>query len=108
MKRLVYEWDIETLAEGTGEDRDIEDHDHAICLDSYREDDVENALEKRFNTRLVLVCDHFDGTGDRISRSWAYVEDNKLPTYFSDASGETVRKVPRAYHRELKRKVDLL
>jgi uncharacterized protein (UPF0128 family) len=34
-------------------------------------------------------------------RSWAYIEDGKLPAYFMDAYGEETAKVPAKYHREI-------
>jgi hypothetical protein len=37
----------------------------------------------------------------RGGRSWAYIEDGKLPEYFTDAYGEETAKVPAKYHREI-------
>jgi len=36
-------------------------------------------------------------------RTWAYVEDNKLPENFKDSSGREEKKVPKRFHAELQK-----
>ena len=82
MQTIYYEWDKERI----DEHGDIIDHSFADSLKDL----------KNHEGILVLVRD-----APR-SRSWAYVEDEKLPEYFLDAFGNQTAKVPQRFHRELK------
>lgn len=98
---VIYEWDIETVT-----DEDTEEHeknevlDHNFC-ESYkalreqltRFPDAGDGL--RFD--VVLVRDGYYG------RSWAYVEDGKLPEFFHDADGRNAALVPKRFHAEVRR-----
>ena len=83
---IEYEWDIETVCPDTG---DVLDHDHTLR--------IPGSLEM-----LVLVRDDDGG------RSWAYVNEGRLPGYFSvpEADGEyyeTNMRVPARFARELQK-----
>ncbi|NVO13876.1 MAG: hypothetical protein HXX10_07555 [Rhodoplanes sp.] len=89
-----YEWDIEAVdAHG-----DIQDHDHSNQLD-YDSAYLRKALA-RDGYHLVLVRDVCDAGGSVEDRSWAYVDDNRLPELFDDLQG-TGKKVPKRFHVEL-------
>ena len=88
---VKYEWDVETVEEESG---DVLDHNHC---DSFREA-IAAARETpddgcRFD--VVLVRDDDDG------RSWAYLDDGKLPTHFLDAYEHEVAKVPQRFVKEV-------
>lgn len=91
---IKYEWDYETI-DAYG---DIEDHNHATKLFEYNK----SAYDCCINVRLVLVRDVGNDRDGLISRSWAYVdEDKKLPEYFTDSDGTKVAKVPNWFKTEL-------
>lgn len=99
-----YEWDIETV---DVESEDILDHDHRDKLSEFGAEELLHAINQDLEpgnnfTRLVLVRDHFDKTGDLICRSWAYVDDQELPTEFRDAYDRPVVAVPKRFHQEFK------
>ena len=100
MKRLRYEWDIEDI----DEHGDINDHHHRDKLSEFFEcgfaDDFAAAL-KGLGCQLVLVRDTLDSDGAVDLRSWAYVEDGKLPVFSHDGCGGRAAKVPQRFHREL-------
>jgi len=100
MKRLRYEWDIEEI----DEHGDINDHHHRDKLSEFFElgfaDDFAAAL-KGEGYQLVLVRDTLDSDGAVDLRSWAYVEDGKLPVFSGDGFGRCAAKVPQRFHREL-------
>jgi hypothetical protein len=83
---INYEWDIET----TDGDGDIIDHNHRDRLNQYYKEELEDG-------DLVLVRTDLEG------RSWAYVENGKLPEYFLDSFGVTIAKVPKRFHQELEK-----
>ena len=89
---LTYEWDVETVDEYG----DIEDHYHSERITI---DHLDAALDKSGRTRLVLVRDDHRHGG--IDRSWAYVEEGKLPDHFKDAYDRNEAKVPQRFHKEL-------
>ena len=86
---VEYEWDVETVDEYG----DIE-HEHcasyADCLRLMDEPAPEGC---RYD--VVLVRD------DDYERSWAYMENNKLPEYFKDVYGRRVVKVPKRFVAEV-------
>ena len=100
MKRLRYEWDIEDI----DEDSTISDHHHRDKLSEFFElgfaDDFAAAL-KGLGCQLVLVRDTVDKDYGIVFRSWAYVEDGKLPVFSHDGCGRRAAKVPQRFHREL-------
>lgn len=91
-----YEWDIETFEED--EDEGIIDHNHSISCPG---------IPTQTNERLVLIRDlAVKAVGEKepfdlISRAWAYVENDKLPSVF-----ESGAKVPQRFHVELKKKLN--
>lgn len=97
----VYEWDYET--QRIDEEGEIEfvDHDHSDHFlgfpDSYIDDDGIYVV-------LVLVKDVYRNWCLE-NRSWAYVEDRKLPEFFSDAFGMLGDKVPQRFHKEIEKVV---
>lgn len=89
-RHVVYEWDYETVDTESG---DIIDHNHATQLADYSVSDITDTL--------VLIRDSGNENKGVEDRSWAYVVNNQLPEYFSDASGNHTYKVPVKFHREL-------
>lgn len=88
--RVIYEWDYETV----DEHGDIQDHNHS---------DNFPGLPTEPNVKLVLVRDEWDGvskdfnaTASLKHRSWAYVENGKLPTEFDDGT-----PVPKKFFKHL-------
>ncbi len=85
-----YEWDVETV----DMNGDVQDHDHkasyAECLT------VAPPAAGETHSR-VLVRDDDNG------RSWAYIEDDKLPEHFLDAYDRIVAKVPVTFYREVEK-----
>ena len=54
--------------------------------------------------RIVLVRDvRNDADGGSLIRTWAYIEDDKLPRDFADSMGEEQSKVPEKYRAEFDR-----
>ena len=88
--KINYEWDVETVDEFG----DIQDHDHSETLRDYH-------LEVEAPNRLVLVRDSYTDYG--LDRSWAYVEDGKLPSHFEDAYGQKIRRIPKRFQFEMDR-----
>ena len=88
MNNLLYEWDAETWL-----DDEVHDHDHRDTLGEM------SRLEA--DQRLVLVRDVGNRIEGLLDRLWAYVENGKLPEYFSDSMTVTGVKVPQRFHREL-------
>lgn len=100
-----YEWDIETWDAESG---DVLEHDHRERLDQFDPDRLREALKGKGTLRLVLVRDVGDEHHGVTDRTWAYVEDGKLPGIFrmwfdadsDDSAGETV---PVRFVAELER-----
>lgn len=95
---VQYEWDCETVADGdttTFEDGEVIDHAHGTSYQAVLEWSKRYPAEAGFRHQIVLVRDDEDG------RSWAYVEDGKLPEYFTDAEGADCAKVPQRFVREV-------
>lgn len=86
-----YEWDCETVAD----DGDVIDHMHAFSYAEVKAWSAANPCEPVTSHALVLVRDDDSG------RAWAYLEDGRLPEFFSDAGGADVSKVPQRFHREV-------
>ena len=94
-RQTVYEWAVEYM--------DGEDIVDAVQQDTFAQ--VKALADKAENTELVLVRNVWDGN-DLEDRSWAYIEDGKLPEYFSDPVGnDTSAKVPKRFHAELRRAI---
>lgn len=92
---IRYDWDIETI---DTESEDILDHDHSDTLAPLLGREPLGP-----DKRLVLVRDRGNDLDGLQCRSWAYVENGKLPAYFTNASGNDIAKVPAKFHNELKR-----
>lgn len=89
---VKYEWTKELIDEGG----DIVDSDFADSLKDFQLKDTE-----RYD--LGLVRNEGSERAGVTGRLWAYVVNNKLPEYFSEADGnQTTIKVPAKYHNELK------
>ena len=78
-----YEWDYETV----DKNGDVIEHNHRDKLSQFTEQDKTDTL--------VLVRDKGP------ERHWAYVENGKLPEFFSDAYQRPTVKVPKRFHKEL-------
>jgi len=94
-----YEWDVEeTAAADTDDHEEGECFDHRFC-ESYKEVLAVAATTPPEGTawRPVLVRD------DDAGRSWAYMENGKLPSHFEDAYGTPVAKVPKRFVDEVAR-----
>jgi hypothetical protein len=89
---VFYEWDVETVSVV---DDLVIDHDHR---GNFKACKIEAAhCDPGYKKVIVLVRD------DDYSRSWAYIEDGKLPTHFRDAYGRVVARVPKRFMREVNR-----
>ena len=92
MSNVFYEWDVEEI----DSDGDIIDHHH---VESYEVADTLKRLYEAtepYTYKVVLVKD------SRASgRSWAYIEDGKLPENFEDSYGGNCGKVPERFHKEI-------
>jgi hypothetical protein len=95
--KVIYEWCIEHYTDD--EYQDIVDNHFSDSL-TFKEIEFEaNDGEK---TRLVLVRNEGNDDNGLEDRHWAYVEDGKLPQFFSDAMGEFIAyEVPKRFHKEL-------
>jgi len=98
---VFYEWDIEEVIDYHDGDNDIQNHLHQPNFEVLR---LELSTLKEYVTPAghvhydpVLVCDDDQG------RSWAYIEDGKLPEFFEDAYQCRTRKVPKRFHKEIAR-----
>lgn len=91
VRKIYYEWDIESYDEYG----DIIDHDFSEKFPGIPDDE---------NCSLVLVRNEYVGPSgpdfemiaDLDHRTWAYVEDCKLPTEFCDGA-----KVPQKFHKQI-------
>jgi hypothetical protein len=96
---IRYEWTVEFL-----EDDDI--------VDLYFGDTLKDVLRQAGDTpagyikHIGVVRDRYDSAESLVCRSWAYVEDGKLPDRFTDACGREVAKVPARFHKEADKSVD--
>lgn len=91
IRRVTYEWDYESFDPETG---DVLDHDfHTKCPGLPTEDNVQLVLVR--NVWRGLKAD-FNMSADLCERSWAYVNNGKLPE--STDAGD---KVPQRFHDEL-------
>jgi hypothetical protein len=50
---------------------------------------------------LVLIREAGSEAHGVQERTWAYVVNDRLPEYFSDAAGTPMHKVPKRFHNEL-------
>ena len=87
MKRVIYEWDIET----TDEYGDVVDHDFSA--------EQFPGIPQSDNEHLVLI--RYAYAPDRIceeSRGYAYVRNGALPDWFDDGYN-----VPKRFHKHFAR-----
>lgn len=90
---VEYEWAVETM-DGPEDDADI--------IDVYHESTYAAAqamANGKQNARVALVRNAYRN-GNR-SRSWAYIEDGKLPVEFLDAYYRPIARVPVRFRREV-------
>ena len=102
---VEYEWDVEEVTASASDDYEegeVLDHNHqgsyADCLTWIR--DCPPPEGSRWE--IVLVRDttaKYWGT----DRSWAYVENGKLPEFFTDGCGDEDTKVPKRFIKEVER-----
>ena len=101
----AYEWAVELVDKEYGDILDLAFSDK--CPEIPSTDDRLGAsygldIDVVFE-RLVLVRDVYRNW-DLSDRSWAYVEDGKLPEYFSDPWQQEECKVPKRFHAEIEKK----
>jgi hypothetical protein len=97
MRKVYYEWCIEHYTDD--EFQDITNNDFSDTLNFKANDFEANEGEK---TRLVLVRNEGNDNDGLEDRHWAYVENDKLPKFFTDAMGEIIGyEVPQRFHKEL-------
>ena len=89
-----YEWVIETM-DGREDDADILDCNHESTL----------ALAQAYargieHVRIGLVRTQESLDGRRAVRTWAYIDDEGMPSHFQDASGCEASRVPARFLRE--------
>jgi hypothetical protein len=87
---VTYEWVIEET-----------DPTHEVIIDVNHAPTYGEALafaKQLKHCDLALVRDHETIHG--VDRSWAYVENNRLPSHLRDASDRQVVKVPNRYRKQ--------
>jgi hypothetical protein len=93
---VIYEWDVEEVSTLPEDQGDIIEHwfqtSYAGCVKKSAE-----APQAGAEWKVVLVRDDDEG------RSWAYMDDGKLPEHFTDANGADCAKVPQKFHAEVQR-----
>lgn len=95
---VCYEWDCEIVADIESddfEDNEVIEHIHGDSYKWVREWSANNPCGSGRRYDIVLVRDDDNG------RSWAYIEDGKLPEYFTDAFDRVTAKVPKRFVQEL-------
>lgn len=95
---VIYEWDCETVADGDSndfEDGEVISHLFGDSFQEVKRLSKLNPPEQGFRHEFVLVRDDEEG------RSWAYVEGDKLPEFFTDADGADGAKVPQRFVKEI-------
>jgi hypothetical protein len=103
-KEIVYEWDWEECTKEDDEGLyDVLDHNHMGKLEDTRQRLNEDSKWLHKNNQdghfdLVLVRDVHDYYEGIINRTHAYIEDGKLPKYFSNGI-----EVPKRFHKEFDR-----
>ena len=88
--KVTYEWIFEEL----DEDGNIVDCDFSDTLTSANNnlDGYDFGLVRNEGNEVYGITDRY----------WAYVKDGKLPEYFQNGGGHTIKiKVPQKYHKEL-------
>lgn len=95
---VFYEWDVETVADGNSDSvEDGEVLNHTFCASLKEAAALASTFpDAGYRYEIVLVRDD-----DR--RAWAYLEDGKLPQFFSDANGDDYSKVPARFVKEANR-----
>lgn len=92
---VIYEWDVETVQTYEDGNNDVIDHYHTETYADAVRWAAAAPLELGVTYEVVLVRDDDD------RRSWAYVEDGKLPEWCRDAYECRWGKVPKRYHAEV-------
>jgi hypothetical protein len=96
---VIYEWDCETQTTQETDEHEageVIDHRHG---ESYAQVAAFAAETAPPGTQYALVLVRDDDAG----RSWAYVENGKLPEFFHDADGAQGARVPKRFHAEVAR-----
>jgi hypothetical protein len=92
MMTVSYEWDVEVVQDD--DENEVLEHLHQSAFADCQKVAAKPA-DEGCRHDIVLVRDDDDG------RSWAYIEDGKLPSHFEDAGGTAVAKVPQRFHKEV-------
>lgn len=92
-----YEWDVEVQTAAASDDyEEGEVIDHLFCK-SFIGAMTTAAIDAGEDLKHVIVLVRDDDN----QRSWAYLEDGKLPTHFEDAYQNQHGKVPQRFHAEV-------
>lgn len=94
---VVYEWDVEivcTVDCDEYEADEILEHNHT---DSYKDAVRFAKSEPPSNCMYAIVLVRDDDRG----RSWAYLDNGRLPVNFLDAYDRPTAKVPARFHKEV-------
>lgn len=91
---IRYEWTVEFIDE------------HGDIVDSEFWDTYEQAMSHAIpdagcTVDIGVVRDRSTDEEGQVCRSWAYLEDGKLPEYFENAYGRQIAKVPAKFHNEV-------
>lgn len=95
---VEYEWDVETVCIRSTEcddPGDVIDHNHFPTYKECVEFANRGTGDESSKFVIVLVCDDANG------RSWAYMDNGKLPEWSQCAYGHDCRKIPQRFHREV-------
>ena len=98
-QRVYYEWAVEEVTT-----IETEEHEENEVLDVHHFDTFREA--KRCSTMPISEGMRWDVVlirDDLHTRSWAYMEDGKLPLHFEDAYQNATAKVPQRFHNEVTR-----
>ena len=100
---VFYEWGVETVTAVDNEDHEENEVlDHDFCGSFAQAKAIADCAPPegcRFD--IVLVRDDDD------RRSWAYLDDGKLPLYAEDANGSQWGEIPKKFHQEVAVKVEI-
>lgn len=102
---VYYQWDVEEIANeqltSFGQEFDKDDVMEHYHQTSFKDCQVfiKGICWETDNTRLQIVLVRDDDE----SRSWAYMEGNKLPEFFINAYGNETTKVPKRFHKEVEK-----
>ena len=94
---VFYKWDVETMTsieKDNHKKSEIVDRNCALSF-AHAMSIASTAPDEGMAYQVVLVRD------DDKLRSWAYLSDMSLPSYFEDAYQNYYGKVPKRFHNEV-------